>query len=74
MEDSEHILEITLEVEIVTDTEDSLPEFSQEIYSFSLREDAPDGTEIGDVDASDEGHYGNTSSKKMCFISETEEI
>ena len=55
MSDSEETIDETLEVEIVMDTGDNPPEFSQETYSFSLREDASDGTEIGDVDASDDG-------------------
>ena len=42
-------------MEIVTTGDDNAPEFTQETYSFSLREDAEDGTTIGDVDATDEG-------------------
>ena len=55
--DSEETIEETIYVEIVTDTEDNQPEFTQDTYSFSIREDTADGTEIGDVDATDEGIY-----------------
>ena len=53
--DSEETVVEFLEVTIVTSQDDEPPEFSMDTYSFSLREDAEDGTEIGTVDATDDG-------------------
>ena len=48
-------LEIFLEVEIVEETTDSPPEFTQDKYSFSINEDDEDRTELGEVEATDDG-------------------
>ena len=53
--DTEHTLEITLEIEIVTEIADNPPRFAQARYSFPIREDDEDGTQLGDLRASDDG-------------------
>ena len=53
--DTEETEEITLEVEIVSEVADDPPRFARTRYSFSIREDDEDGTELGDLQASDDG-------------------
>ena len=55
---------ITLQVEIVITVDDALPSFQQNTFSFSLREDDEDGTELGDLGATDEGE--NTQDTLLC--------
>lgn len=48
---------VIIEIEVVGLTDDGPPSFGQNEYTFSIREDAADGTEIGDVEASDDGKW-----------------
>ena len=54
---TEVMIEVTLEVEIVSEVVDGPPQFAQLRYSFSIREDDEDGTELGDLRASDDGQF-----------------
>ena len=52
--------------------DDALPSFQQNTFSFSLREDDEDGTELGDLGATDEGE--NTRDILLCHSVSTEMI
>ena len=53
--DNEGQRSFSIEVEIVSATDDQPPSFSQDSYTYSIREDEKDGTEIGDLEVSDTG-------------------
>lgn len=57
MTDSVNNVLVIIEIEVVGLTDDGPPSFGQNEYTFSIREDAADGTEIGDVEASDDGKW-----------------
>lgn len=57
MNDSVNEILVIIEIRIVGPTDDDPPSFGQNEYTFSIREDDVDGTEIGDVEASDDGEW-----------------
>lgn len=66
MNDSVNRIEVIIEIEIVGPTDDSPPSFGKSQYTFSIREDAAIGTDIGDVEASDDGTLTKVCPQYVC--------
>ena len=66
--DDEDTIDPFIEVIVVTTTVDEPPSFARDSYSFSIREDTADGTELGDLDVTDDGEAGTAAQLNRVWL------